>query len=90
MPDPKTLKVGDKVRFISVPKEWSDPKITVHRDDVKFMKAIIARGRPSRIYEVDEYGTPWVAMRLQGLSGLEHHTWGIMEKTGWRKVVPRG
>ncbi len=90
MPDPKTLKVGDKIRFVSIPDEWSDPNVFVHKDDVKFMKAIISRGLPSRIYDVDEYGTPWVEMRLQGPDGLEQHTWSIMEKTGWKKVVRRG
>ena len=25
MPDPKTLKVGDKIRFVSTPDEWNDP-----------------------------------------------------------------
>ncbi len=89
MPDPKALKVGDKVRFTSIPEEWNRLRITLHRDDLAFMKYVIARGRPSRVYEVDENGIPWVAMRIQGPKGLEFHTWGIFEKTGWRKVSPR-
>lgn len=27
MPDPKTLKVGDKVKFVALPEEWSAPAV---------------------------------------------------------------
>jgi hypothetical protein len=29
MPDPTTLKVGDRIRFIAVPDEWSRKGYTV-------------------------------------------------------------
>ena len=54
------------------------------------MKAVIARGFPLRIYEIDEYGQPWVEIRLKCPEGYEQHTWCVMEKTGWRKVMTRG
>ncbi len=89
MPDPKRLKVGDRVRCVSLPDERNDPLHAVQPESLEFMKAMIARNRSSRIFEVDEYGTPWIRARIRRNGGVEHHSWGILEKTGWRKVQPR-
>jgi hypothetical protein len=43
MPDPKSLKVGDRVRFVSIPTEWSAPGYVVPREDMTFMKRMIKR-----------------------------------------------
>src|SRR5579871_6620282 len=55
MPNPQSLKVGDFIRFISIPEEWSRPGYLVSASSRAFMKAMIKRGRPSRVYEIDEY-----------------------------------
>jgi hypothetical protein len=87
MPAPKTLRVGDKIRFIKRPDEWERPDYYVHTDDRLFMDKLIKRGYPARIFMIDEYGTPWVRVRLQVRNASEHHTWAIMEKTGWVLVL---
>ncbi len=89
MPEPKKLQVGDRVRFVELPEEWQDPQYTVLPESVEFMEAMIARSWPSRVYEVDEFGTPWIAARLRKDGEIEHHTWGILEQTGWRVVRRR-
>ena len=53
MPDPKTLEVGDRVRFVALPDEWQTPGITLPGEDVAFMKAMVARTWPSRVYWID-------------------------------------
>ena len=90
MPDPKCLKVGDLVRFTALPDEWSRPGFWVHRESVAFMRALIRRARPSRVAEIDEYGQPWIRARLWLRGRLHHHSWGIMESSGWRLVGRRG
>lgn len=40
MSDPKKLKVGDRVQFVSLPEEWQDPRYTVLPDSVQFMKTM--------------------------------------------------
>jgi hypothetical protein len=90
MPDPKRLKVGDRVRFVSLPDEWQDPKYFVHKESVDFMNVMISRSWPSRVYEIDEYGTPWIEARIRRKGRVEYHTWGIFERTGWRLVCARG
>ena len=86
MPDPKKLKVGDRIRFVSLPDEWQDPKFTIFEECMEIM---ISRNWPSRIYEIDEYGTPWITARVRVKGQIEHHTWEISEATGWRLVGKR-
>lgn len=89
MPDPSELKIGDLVQFTSLPDEWSQPEFFVHKETVAFMKKLIRRTWPSRIYRIDEHGTPWIAARTRRRKGWEYHWWGIFERTGWRKVTRR-
>jgi hypothetical protein len=89
MPDPKTLKVGDRVRFVCLPEEWSRPGIGIHRDSVAFMKAMIRRSYPSRIYKIDKCGLPWIQSRIWKRGRWESHYWSISDSTGWRKVKRR-
>ena len=89
MQDPQELRVGDRVRFIALPEEWSRPGYTVHRSSISFMKMLIRRQFPSRVYQIDKYGTPWIAARIRRKGRIEYHTWGILEATGWRLVRRR-
>jgi hypothetical protein len=87
VPDPRKLKVGDRVRFVAMADEWSQPNYKLPRADREFMKAMIKRQFPSRIDHIDEFGFPWIIARLKG--GRDLHMWGIMESTGWRRVKKR-
>lgn len=89
MADPGILRVGDYVRFIALPEEWSRPKYSLPRDSLSFMKILIRRRFPSRVYKIDEYGTPWISARIRRRGRIEHHIWGILESSGWRKVRRR-
>jgi len=89
MPDPKKFKVGDRVQFVCLPDEWNDPMRPAPSESVQFMEAMVARTWSSRVYEIDEYGTPWIYARIRRNGEVEHHYWGIFEETGWRKVQPR-
>jgi hypothetical protein len=89
MPNPQSLKVGDLIRFISIPEEWSRPDYGVPASSRAFMKAMIKRGRPSRVYEIDEYGQPWIRATLRQRGKLHYHSWSVFESTGWRLVNRR-
>ena len=86
MPDPRKLKVGDRIRFVAMPDEWSRPNYTLPREDRTFMKRMIGRRYPSRIYEIDERGIPWIMARIKHGDKTRLHMWGISESTGWRRV----
>lgn len=89
MPDPTQLSIGDKIRFVARPDEWLQEGFVVQEETLEFMDRVIERGSPSRIAEIDEYGTPWVNVRLKIENEWEYHTYGILEETGWIQVRPR-
>jgi hypothetical protein len=89
VPNPKALQVGDFVRFTALPNEWSRTGYWVHRECVTFMKAMIRRTWPSRVAKIDEYGCPWINARMRVRGRLYHHSWAILESTGWCKVGRR-
>lgn len=89
MRDPKRLKVGDKIKFVTLPDEWSAPGVRVPPESIAFMKKLIARKWPSRICRIEEDGYPWIQARMKDGDELVHHGWGIYEKTGWRLVRKR-
>ena len=89
MPDPSQLKVGDRVRIIAVPEEWSRPGFFVHRDSRAFMQAMIKRRFPSRVFKIDADGVPWIRARTKVGDRLVYHEWDIRESTGWKRIEPR-
>ena len=84
MPDPKLLKVDDKIRYISRPLEWNNLKFRICEEDKIFLVAVIARGYWQRVYEIDEYGNPWIEIRLNVNGNIQVHTWAIFEESGWK------
>ena len=89
MPDPKKLKVGDRVRFVCLPEEWNDPDRSLPRDSCRFMKQMIRRRFSSQIAWKDDDGFPWLVAKIRERGGYKEHWWGILESTGWRKVRRR-
>lgn len=86
MPDPKTLKVGDLVRFVELPAEWAAAGCAVSADSVELMKRLIGRPWPARVCRVDQEGYPWIrAVTIDGGRRF-YHDWMIRESTGWRQV----
>jgi hypothetical protein len=84
MPDPRTLSVGDWVRFTNLPEEWRAEGFTANADSVDLMRCLVARRRPSRIARVTDDGYPWIDVRIRTSDGrVEYHSWGIYASTGW-------
>ena len=89
MPDPKSLKVGDRVRFVSTPTAWFAPNRVVPREDTDFMKRMIKRTWPSRVYKIDYLGYPWIRANMWHGKKPVFHFWMITDIDGWRKVDSR-
>ncbi len=91
MPNPKKLQIGDRIRFVTLPDEWDDPKFHVHDDTIELVTALVERGRSSRVCEIADDGYPWIKARLrQGDGTIVYHSLGIYEATGWVRVARRG
>ena len=83
MPNPKNLRVGDRIKYVCRPREWSNINFRVCEDDKIFLDELIKRGYWQRVYEIDEYGYPWIYIRLSIKNKVEIHTWAIFEESGW-------
>ncbi|MFT3881513.1 MAG: hypothetical protein QM703_17830 [Gemmatales bacterium] len=65
----KTLKVGDRIRLVEVPTEFFQKGYYIHKDTLRVYKKLQARRRPLRVYQIDEYGFPWVRCMFQRKDG---------------------
>jgi hypothetical protein len=69
----RRLRVGDRIRIVSVPGEGATD-YCIHRDTRKAYRVLIERGRPVRVFRIDEDGLPWFRFRIRLKNGTwEHH-----------------
>lgn len=81
------LKTGDRIRIVGIPGEGI-PGYYLHADTRRVYKKLVARKRPVRICEVDEYGVPWFQCRFKRKNNTwEHHRLAVYEgETNWNKI----
>jgi hypothetical protein len=87
MPNPKTLKLGDKIRIVSVPKKDLDALASGSaylEETVQVLKWMI--GKEFTIWQVDEFGNPWIeVIGYPDPDGAEH-TMAIFDSDSWVKI----
>ena len=81
------LKVGDWIKIIAIPGEGI-PNYTIFPETIRVYKKLVARKRPVRIREIDEYGSPWFRCKFRRRNGAwEIHELVVMETdTNWKCV----
>lgn len=87
MPDPKTLSVGDVIRVTAVPK--SD--ILAYKSGSDYLKETIEVltwmvGKNFEIYQVDEFGKPWVQVVGYPEQYGGEHTMAIFDSESWERA----
>lgn len=83
------LRVGDRIRLVAEPAEWQQPGYHLPRCTRRLWRLLIARRRPLRVYEVDEWGAPWVHCRFRLPNGSWGHHFLAVVEGGWVRVRPR-
>ena len=83
MPDPKLLKIGDKIKFISVPLEWNYPDYRVFPESKEFMDDLINQGEIVVINRIDEYNNPWFEVVIVRGNSKGENSWAVFESSGW-------
>ena len=72
------LKVGDQVRFVAMPSEFSTPGYYVHPHTLSVYRRLIARRRPVRVFKIDEWKFPWIRCQFRRKDGRwEYHSLAI-------------
>lgn len=70
----RSLRVGDRVRLVEYPPEFLEAGFTIHRETVRVYKRILKRRRSLRVFQIDEFGHPWVECRFRRADGtIEYH-----------------
>ena len=69
----RNLKVGDRVRIVRLPTEFSSPGYQVHDDTVALYQHLIDQGCVLTIDEVDDSGRPRVEYEWVKPEGVEYH-----------------
>lgn len=83
------LRVGDRVRLVADPPEWQLPGYRLPAETRDLWRLLMARRWPLRVFEVDDWGTPWVQCRVRRPGGeWEHHALALCHG-GWVLVQRR-
>ncbi|MBU0618244.1 MAG: hypothetical protein KKI02_11040 [Planctomycetes bacterium] len=94
MPDPTTLKVGDRIRILAVPEgdlRQHERGIREGAEDAgctaDTIERIIRQDPIVTISRIDEYGSPWFYYELRCEDGtVEQHTLAIVDEKSWERV----
>lgn len=85
----RDLRVGDRVRIVRMPYDSYAPGYTFFPETRRLYKKLIARQRALRVYEIDEWDSPWIRCRFRRKNGTwEHHFLAIRDDS-WVKVKSR-
>ena len=87
MPDPATLKVGDKVRIVAVPKgdlELFESGQTYLEEVVQVLKWMV--GKEFVVEFIDADGKPWLDVAGYPCPQGAEHTMALMDSESWERV----
>jgi hypothetical protein len=90
MPDRSELRVGDRIRLLTVPAcdlAQRAREIATRADmaglTADTIERIIATQPVVTIDRIDEYGAPWFDVVLDGSDGVEYHSLTILDDDSW-------
>jgi hypothetical protein len=74
----RSLKVGDRVRFVHMPTDFTRPGYGIHQETLDAYRRLIERNRPLRVYKIDDWKLPWVQFRFRLKGGrIEYHSLAV-------------
>lgn len=85
--DWKTLRIGDRIRFVGLPSEFSKPGYHVAPETIRIYRMLV-NGKPVRVDDIDEYGAPWISTKTRECDGVHEHSLRI-DHDGWVRVRSR-
>ena len=90
--DWRRLRVGDRIRFVSMPTEFSRPGYFVHPETLRVYRRLIERRRPVRVAFLDDWDdskAPWIRCQFRRKDGrIEYHSL-MINHDGWVRVKSR-
>ena len=89
IPGWKKLRVGDRIRFVRLPTFNGESGPGLHAETRHLYEKLIARGRPSRVFQIDEYRLPWIRCQFRRKNGRIEYHWLAVNDDSWVKVKSR-
>lgn len=93
MPDRSQLRVGDRIRLLSVPQCDLDQRRRAIEvgDDVSDSTAstierIMAASQFVTIERIDKFGATWFEVQLEEHDGIHYHSLTILDNESWERV----
>jgi hypothetical protein len=80
------LRVGDRIRIVRMPSFADTPGAAFFPETRRLPKKLIARRRPVRVFQLDEYGLPWIRCRFRLRNGSWEHHWLAVNDDSWVRV----
>jgi hypothetical protein len=65
------------------------PGVSFFPETRRLYRKLIARKRPVRVFQIDEYRLPWISCRFRLPSGRWEHHWLAINDDSWVQVKPR-
>jgi hypothetical protein len=82
----RTLRVGDRVRLTEIPPEFLQEGYVIFPETMRVYKKLLARRRSLRVFEIDEYGAPWIKCRFRRKNGTWEWHWLAIDHDGIARV----
>jgi hypothetical protein len=83
------LRVGDRIRLVAMPSEFAQIGYYLHPSTRQIYERLIARRRPLRICQIDEFGLPWIDCRFRERNGRWGYHSLAFNHDGWVRVRGR-
>jgi len=81
----RSLRVGDRIRLVTLDSlQWHN----LHLETRQAYKYLLNRRRPVTVYEIDDYGLPWVQFRFRMRNGRLRYDFMAMNHGGIAIVKP--
>lgn len=85
----RKLRVGDRVRFVQLPLFAGVRGGGLQPETRRLYERLVARGRPQRVFQVDEDGLPWIRCRFRRKNGQWESHWLAINDDSWVRVERR-
>ena len=83
------LRVGDRVRVVRLPLFQGIRGAGLLPETRRLYRKLITRSRPSRVFQIDEYGVPWIYCKFRRKSGKWEMHWLAINDDSWVHVNRR-
>jgi hypothetical protein len=84
----RRLRVGDRIRLVEIPLNFLDWN-SLHPETKQAYRYLVKRRSPVTVYEIDEYGMPWVKFQFRGRNGRVRYDHMAMNHGGVVLVTRR-